>query len=265
MAGLDLGHQNGDEIDVAQIVEIEKPGPQAVVEVVRIIGDIVGDRRRLRLEARIGCKLEAPARVIFEDRRRHAAQSIAAERPAVLAEERTIVLDEPFERFPDEIEPVEIGIAALELGHDAQRLRIVVEAAEGRHAGFEDVFARMSERRVAEIVGERQSLGQIVVEPERAGERAGDLGHLDRMRQPGPVMIALVRHEDLRLVGEAPECGRMDDTVAVALEFRPRRRRRFGKEPAATLPGVGGTGGPHEGHGLHGSHLPARSADARLH
>ena len=83
---------------------------------------------------------------------------------------------------------------------------------------------------MAEIVAERDRLGEIVVEPKRPGERARDLRHLDRVGQAGAEMVALVMDEHLRLVGEAAEGGRMDDAVAVALERRPRRRRRLGDE-----------------------------------
>ncbi len=71
---------------------------------------------------------------------------------------------------------------------------------------------------MAEIVAERDRLGQVLVEPKRLGERARDLGDFDRMGEPGAEMVALVVDEDLRLVGEAAESRRMDDPVAVALE-----------------------------------------------
>ena len=105
----------------------------------------------------------------------------------------------------------------LEPRHDAQRLRVVVEAAVAAMS-VERVLAGVAEGRVAEIMRERQRLGEVLVEPQRARQRAGDLRHLDRMREPRAVMVALVRHEDLRLVLEPPERGRMDDPVAVALE-----------------------------------------------
>ena len=95
----------------------------------------------------------------------------------------------------------------------------------------------MAERRVAEVVGQRQRLGQILVEAERAGERAGDLGHLERVGQPGAVMVALVVDEHLGLVREPAERGRMDDPVAVALEIAARRARRLGMEPPAARAG----------------------------
>ena len=117
---------------------------------------------------------------------------------------------------------------------------VVVEAAVLGHAGVERVLAGMAERRVAEIVAERDRFGEVVVEPQRPGQRAGDLRHLDGVGQAGAEMVALVIDEDLGLVGEAAEGGRMDDAVAVALEFacasataarrrgarRARRRRR---------------------------------------
>src|SRR4051794_35152822 len=51
-------------------------------------------------------------------------------------------------------------------------------------------------------------------------------------------MIAFVRNEDLRLVSEATESRRMDDTIPVALEFAARRRRGVGEQPPAARPGV---------------------------
>src|SRR6185312_16479342 len=130
----------------------------------------------------------------------------------------TVVLDQPFQRFPREIETVESRIRSFKMSHDAQGLRIVVEATELHEAGVERAFARMAERRVAEIVSERQSLAQILVEPKRARQRARDLRNFKRVRQARAVMVALMKDEYLRLMGEAPERGGMDDTVAIAPE-----------------------------------------------
>ena len=69
------------------------------------------------------------------------------------------------------LRPSNAGVAALQRRHDAQRLGVVVEAAEVRQARIERALAGMAERRVAEIMGERQRLGEVLVEPERAGER----------------------------------------------------------------------------------------------
>ena len=128
------------------------------------------------------------------------------------------MLDDAFERFPGQVQPVEVRIAALGRGHGAQGLGVVVEAAEVREAGIERPLARMPERRVAEVVRQRQRLREVLVEAERARERAGDLGDFQGVGQPRAVMVALVEHEDLGLVLEAAERGRMDDPVGVAPE-----------------------------------------------
>ena len=91
----------------------------------------------------------------------------------------------------------------------------------------------MAEGRVAEVMGQRQRFGQILVEPERARERAGDLGDFQGVGQPGAVMVALMEHENLGLVREPAEGGGMDDAVAVAAEGVAGRAGRLRMEPPA--------------------------------
>src|SRR3954471_20297589 len=55
------------------------------------------------------------------------------------------------------------------------------------------------------------------------------------MRDACAVEIALVVHEHLSLVDEAPESIRMDDAVAVPLELGPEPRRRLGMASPSTL------------------------------
>ncbi len=131
------------------------------------------------------------------------------------------MLGQALERLPGQVQPVEIGIVPLQRRHDADRLRVVVEAAIGRHQPLERVLAGVAEGRVAEVMRQRHRLGQFGVEVERPRDGARDLRHLDRMGQPRAEIVALVLDEDLRLVLEAAEGGGMDDAVAVALKARP--------------------------------------------
>ena len=117
------------------------------------------------------------------------------------------MLDQAFQRLPGEIEAVETGIAAFQLGDDAQRLRVVIEAAEPAQGCVERALAGVAERRMAEIVRQRQRLGEVLVEAERARQRAGDLRHFQRMGEPRAVVVALVIDEDLRLVRQPAERG----------------------------------------------------------
>ena len=232
MQALDLVEQRGDERNGADRGEIEQAGAQAVVDVVRVIGDVVGDRRRLRLETGVLAETEALQAIVGEDRGGNAPRAPAFERPSFGVDQRAVVLDQSLERLLGQIEAVEIGVAALELGDEAQAVAVVVEAAVRGHAGVERVLAGVAERRVAEIVAERHRLGELFVEPQRLGERARELGDLDRMGQARAEMVALVIDEHLGLVGEAAEGGRVDDAVAVALEVVAGRRRRLGVEAA---------------------------------
>ena len=136
----------------------------------------------------------------------------------------------------------------LQRGDDPQRLGVVVEAAMGLQAVVQRPLAGMAERRMAEVMGQRQRLGEVLVEPELAGQRAGDLGHFQRMGQPGAVMIALMEHEDLGFVLQAAEGGGMDHPVAVAPERAAGLARRLRKQPAAAaigIAGIGRAGGSH--------------------
>ena len=147
--------------------------------------------------------------------------------------ERTVVLDEALERFPGQIEPVECRIVALQCGDHAQGLGVVIKPAEGGQALVEGALAGMAERRVAEIVGERQRFGEVLVEPQRAGESAGNLRDLERVGEPGAVMVALVEYEHLSLVLEAAKGRRMDDAIAVAAKGAAAFARGLRMEPTA--------------------------------
>src|SRR6188508_1367321 len=87
--------------------------------------------------------------------------------------------------------------------------------------GIEHLLARVAEGRMAEVVAERDRLGEVLVQPERARHSARDAARLERVREPGAVVVALRRDEDLRLVLQAPERLRVHDPVAVALERGP--------------------------------------------
>ena len=128
----------------------------------------------------------------------------------------------------------------LERRHHPQGLRVVVEAAMDAQARVERPLAGMAERRVAEVVGERQRLGQILIEPQLAGERAGDLGYFQGVGQAGAVMIAFVEHENLGFVLQAPESRGMNHPVAVAPERAAGPAWRLRKLPPAAQVGVAG-------------------------
>src|ERR1700722_18220794 len=184
-------------------------------------------------------EVQALQGIVAEDRSRNAARPVPLSRRARGVKQRPVVLDEPRQRRPGQVEAVELGVMPLEFSHDAQGVAVVVEAAVLGHAGVERILAGMPEGRMAEIVAKRDPFRQIVVKRQGASERARDLRHLDRVGETGAKVVALVIDEHLRLVGETPERGRMDDAVAVALKTGPGRRRRLGDQTLRPR-GVGG-------------------------
>ena len=167
---------------------VQDPRADRVVDVVVQVGDPVGEPHDLRLQGR---------------GRGH--------RPGVVQD---AVADLPGE--------VQAGAVVLQELDDAQATARSGGTAGPRN-GRERLLAQVPERRVAQVVPERDRLGEVLVQPERAGGRPGDLRDLERVGQAHPVVIALGREEHLRLVLQPAERLRVQDPVAVALEARAER------------------------------------------
>ena len=106
----------------------------------------------------------------------------------------------------------------------------------------------MPERRVAEVVGERDGFAKIFVQAHRARDGARELGHFQRVRHARPEKIAFVVQEDLGFVDEAPKCGAVDDAVAVTLEVVARGRGGFAVTAAARQRRIAGPWLERHGH-----------------
>ena len=99
---------------------------------------------------------------------------------------------------------VQAAAVALDAVDDAQALLIVPEADAGVDR-VERALSRVAERRVAEVVPEADGLGEVLIEFERAGDRAREARDLERVCQARAVMVALRAQEHLRLVLQAAE------------------------------------------------------------
>ena len=111
-------------------------------------------------------------------------------------------------------------VQVLQHVEDAHALRRVVPAAV-REVGRKGVFAGMAKRRVANVMAKRDRLGQRLVQAQRRGQRARDLGDLQRVRQARDEVVALGVDEDLRLVLQPAERLGVKDAVTVTLEGGP--------------------------------------------
>ena len=206
----------GHERQLDQFLERHEPQFDRVVGIVRVVGDRVGGIDHLRFEERCG------SRAVFFSR------------------------GLGFEHLAGEIQPGKVWVTGFEKLHNPQRLGVVVEAPCTREQIVERVFAGMPERRVADVVPERQRLDEILVERQRPRERAGDARDLERVGEAAAVVVAMVAGEDLRLVGQPAERGRMDDPVAVALVWAAEEMQRLGMNAAGRVGGMHRPGGEEE-------------------
>ena len=79
----------------------------------------------------------------------------------------------------------------------------------------------MAKRRVSQVVPQRNRLGQLLVQVQDFGDRAGDLRDLERVRQTSAIVIAGRRKEHLGLVLQPAEGLAVYHAVAIALEGGP--------------------------------------------
>ena len=235
VVALRVGDKAREQGHLGHLLQRQQARAHAVVDVVRVVGNGVGQVGQLRLQAGLRAVDEAA---------RHAAGLGRVEQSRV---GRRAVFEDAFARLESQVQAVVVRVAVLQLIDHAQALQVVLEAAVRGHAVVERILPGVAEGRVAEVVGQRDGFGQIFVQPQRAGDGAGKLRYLQRMREPGAEQVALVVQEHLRFVDQPPERGGVHDAVAVALEVVARGRRRDRMAPAARLGRVAGVGG--QGHG----------------
>ena len=106
----------------------------------------------------------------------------------------------PFAGFIRQVQTVERAVALLQFIDNAQALQIVLKTAERAHAFVQRILPRVTERRVSQVVRERNGLDQILIQPQIARQRAGDLRHFHAVREARAKQIAFVIDEHLRFV-----------------------------------------------------------------
>jgi len=203
---------------------------QPVLEVVRLLRNLIGPVHELRLER--------PARLEPET-----VPKVERKGKGPLPDR---VLEDPLPNVVCEVQ-TRLVVAFLQTVHDPDRLVVVLEASGVRVAlpqkAVEDSLARVAERSVTQIVAERDRLGQVLVQEERPGGAARDLRDFDRMRQPRSEMVPFVRDEDLCLVLQTPEGPGVDDPVPVVGVLGPavpshRPKRAAGAVGSSALGGI---------------------------
>ena len=133
----------------SQSIQIEKLCFARVVEIRRVVGDLIDPIDELAFEGR--AKIE---KILGKIRKFRSGVIVR-------------VLDDAFADFEGEIQAGEIEIRTFELFDDAERLEIVIEArAVCAHKFIELLFAGVAERRMPDVMDEGERLGKFRVEAE---------------------------------------------------------------------------------------------------
>ncbi len=198
----------------ADVVDLQQPRLHPVIQVCGQIGDLVRQVDNLRLQ------------------RRPQPQQVPGKLRELLGAIVARVLDDSFAHAQRQVQPAMRRVALLEVLHDAQRVQVVVEAQPVPLQAFiQRAFPGVPERRVADVVDQRQRLCQVLVQPQRLGHAARDLYHFDGVRQPAAKMVGGAAGKHLRLARQPAKRARLHNPFAVPLERRPRRPFRRGMHP----------------------------------
>ena len=147
----------------------------------------------------------------------------------------------PSRSFPGQVQAGKFRVAALQNGHDAQRLFVMVETAMVFHQAGQSDLAGMTEGAVPQVMRQADRFYQVFVGAQGAGDGPPNLGHFQGMGQAGAVIIPFVVEENLGLIFQAAEGGGMQDPVPVALKDRAifrlifRIGSAFGSPAAASI------------------------------
>jgi hypothetical protein len=88
-------------------------------------------------------------------------------------------------------------------------------------------------------MAERNGFGQRHVEPERSGNRHGDLGNFESVSEPR-ALVVLRKYKHLGFASQASERRRMQDAITVALKAGAKRIGLFSDGTIASAKRAGG-------------------------
>jgi len=117
--------------------------------------------------------------------------------------------------------------------YDAEPLAIVIKTTVGRHGLCQDPFPGVTKRGVAQVVGQRDTLCQILIQTKLPGNGSRDLRAFQRVREAISVVIPFKVYEYLGFVLQPTERGRVDDPIPIALKDRSVRMRLFAVKTAS--------------------------------
>ena len=214
-----------------QLRQRDQPGAHTVINVVRVVGNLVSQIAQLRLQAGLGAIQKTPP------------DAVRLQRLQLFGIGAGAMFENAFARLKRQVQAVKGRVPLFKRIHHAQALQVVLKAAMFGHTFVKRILARVPKGRVPQVMGQRNGLNQIFVQPQRARHGATQLRHLQRVCEPRAKQVAFMVQKNLRFVHQPPKRGGVDDAVAVALKVGARGRGLFGIAAATRMRGVTGVAG----------------------
>ena len=148
----------------------EQTRAHAIVDVVRVVGNGIGQVAQLCFQTGLRAIQEAMG---------HATRLLRFDQQGIAF---GAVFQNAFARFKTEVQAIEFGIALFQMVHHPQTLQVVFKAAIGLHAFVQCVLSCMAKRGVTQIMRQRNSLYQILVQTQGPRNGASQLRHFQGMR-----------------------------------------------------------------------------------
>ena len=179
----------------------DQAGGPGIVEVGRIVRHLVGRVDQLGFQGRAQ------------------SRQVGVQLGALASFEIARVFDDSFADFEAQIQSGKAGVALFEAFDNPQGVQVVVESlAEPLHFAVQRLLSGVGERRVPDIMGQRQGFGEILVQLQDVGQGARDLRDFDGVGETVAEMVGQAGSEDLRFGLQAAKGTGMNHAVAVALE-----------------------------------------------
>src|SRR3972149_6264506 len=138
------------------------------------------------------------------------------------------VLQDAFAHLPGQVQPAAV---LLQMIHYAKALLVMAKTARADRS--QSFLSSVAEGRMAQVMPQRDSFGEILVEPERARDSSGQLRYFQGVCEASDVVIALRSNEDLRFVLQTTEGLGVEDAVPIPLVRRAHGTGLFRSFPTA--------------------------------
>src|SRR5690349_5123946 len=112
---------------------------------------------------------------------------------------------------------------------------MIESAAMPAHQFIQFPLARVTKRRMPDVMYQRQCLRKFRIQPQRSGHGPRDLPDFQRMCQTVAKVIGKPRREYLGLGFEPPKCSRMNDAVTIPRILASIRMGCFGMAPSTRM------------------------------